>query len=228
MISDLVFPNSQMDKDLFKRLFAVPESKMKIIHNGVDRTFLNASPDEFRKKHGSDPFVLSVGRIEPRKNQLNLIRAFKKTGLKKLVLIGNTVSGFEDYRKRCEIEGGGFTTFLPGINHGNSMLASSYAACDLYVLPGWFETPGLVALEAALSGAKIAVTEDGSTREYFGEHASYFNPARLDSIASAINQSIDENRTDALRKHITGNFTWEKIAESTVSAYNEAVDLKSS
>jgi len=43
------------------------------------------------------------------------------------------------------------------------MLASAYAACDVFVLPSMFETPGIAALEAGLAGAKIVITKYGGT-----------------------------------------------------------------
>lgn len=223
MISDIVFPNSQMDLDLFGRLFAIPKNKMRIVYNGVDARFRNADAAQFRERYGNDPFALSVGRIEPRKNQLNLIRAFKKTGLGKLVLIGNTVSGFEDYRRACETDGRGFAEFIPGLAHEDSMLSSAYAASKVYVLPGWFETPGLVALEAALAGSSLAVTGDGSTREYFGESAAYFNPADPDSIGRAIREAAAKKDMGLLKDRIMKYFTWDAVARSTIDVYREAL-----
>ena len=77
--SDLIFPNSDMEKKQIHRLFAIPQSKMSVVYNGVDRGFLEADPELFRQRFGQEKFILSIGRIEPRKNQLNLIRAMRKT-----------------------------------------------------------------------------------------------------------------------------------------------------
>ena len=76
--ADVLFPNSEMEKNQIARLFAVPREKMRVIYNGVDRHFAEAEPSLYRSRYGSAPFVLSVGRIEPRKNQLHLIRAVKR------------------------------------------------------------------------------------------------------------------------------------------------------
>jgi len=226
MISDLVFPNSSMEAQLYRRLFAIPPEKMRVVFNGVDRRFQHAKSDLFHETYGKSPFILSVGRIEPRKNQLNLIRAVKKLG-QRLVLIGNPVSGYESYYRACREEGASFTQFIPSISHEEPLLASAYAAASLYVLPGWFETPGLVALEAALAGCPVAVTEGGSTREYFGEHAWYFKPSQPNSIAEAIQIALNHPRSKVLRERVLEHFTWESIAQSTLNAYRSVIKRES-
>ena len=104
VLSDLIFPNSEMEKDQLHRFFHIPKEKMEVIYNGVDAHFINATPELFRQRVTREDFILSVGRIEPRKNQLNLIRAAKRLGTK-LVLIGSPVSGFDAYNQICRKEG---------------------------------------------------------------------------------------------------------------------------
>jgi glycosyltransferase involved in cell wall biosynthesis len=221
--SDLIFPNSEMEKKQISRLFAVPESKMEVVYNGVDQVFTESTPDEFHKRYGREKFILSVGRIEPRKNQLNLIRAVKKMPQAKLVLIGNPVTGFEKYYQACKEEGEGFTRFLPAVGHHDPILSSAYAACQLYALPAWFETPGMVGLEAVLAGAKLASTEGGSTREYYEPYAEFFNPASPDSIKDALERALRSQDTQAFKAHVLREFTWDSIAERTIAAYERLI-----
>ena len=219
--SDLIFPNSETEKGHLERFFALPPGKMKVVYNGVDEKFARSGPSLFTSRFGNGPFVLSVGRIEPRKNQLNLIRAVKKTG-KKLVLIGSAVSGYENYGERCRKEGEGFTVFLPTLAHEDPMLGSAYAACELFVLPAWFETPGLAALEAALAGAKLLVTKGGSTREYFKHYAEYLDPSNVEDIRRKILSAIQNAPPEGLRSHILERYTWKPIAQATRRFYEEA------
>lgn len=223
LASDLIFPNSVMERDQLSRLFAVPSSKMTVVYNGVDRRFTEADPAAWRSRYGKDDFILTVGRLEPRKNQLNLIRAVRRMGGMKLVVIGNPVSGFEGYARECRKEGEGFTLFAGGFSHEDPMLSSAYAAARLYALPAWFETPGLVAMEAALAGAPVAATEGGSTREYFGDRVEYFDPGRPDDMASALRRALARTDQAALKSHILANFTWDKVAVDTAAAYRACV-----
>lgn len=220
--SDLIFPNSEIEKKQIQRLFAVPEPRMRVLPNGVDSGFLNADPAPFREKYGKTPFILGVGRIEPRKNQLNLIKAVQGISGAKLVLIGSPVSGYEKYFQECQSVGGTFTTFIPTLNHEDSLLRSAYAACELFVLQGWFETPGLAALEAALAGAKVLVTQGGSTREYFGDFVDYLDPASPKDMRERIERNLKKPIHPGLKKHVTEHFTWEKVAKACLEFYREA------
>ncbi len=219
--ADRVLPNSEMEKDQVARHFAIPMDKCRVVYNGVDAHFADADPSAFRKKIGADPFILGVGRIEPRKNQLNLIRAIKKLSGLKLVLIGDPVSGFESYYAACLTEGKDQVTFVPSIAHDDPLLKSAYAACDLFVLQGWFETPGLAAMEAALAGARLVVTSGGSTREYFQDKVGYIDPANVSDIADKIRIWLNKPRDPSLQQRMLDHFTWDRVASDTIRCYQD-------
>ncbi|MCM8782576.1 MAG: glycosyltransferase [Candidatus Omnitrophica bacterium] len=218
VLADALAPNSKTEADQINRLFAVSKNKMHIVPCGVDRRFANADARIFTDKYGLRDFVLSVGRIEPRKNQLNLIKAMRGFG-KQLVFIGGVVPGFEAYFYECKRSGDKNTVFIDHLEHEDPLFASAYAASSVFVLPGWFETPGLVALEAGLAGARLAVTEVGSTREYFKDYAEYFNPSSIRSIREAIEKSLQKKSAEELRKHIMDNFLWECTVEENIKIY---------
>lgn len=221
--SDLILPNSEMEKRQLARLFAVTSQKMRVVYNGVDEEMANGDPRLFRSQHGDEPFILSVGRVEPRKNQLNLIRAVKKIKGVKLILIGSAVSGHEGYDEKCRKEGQGFATFIPTLPHSDPLFRSAYAACEVFVAPGWFETPGLVALEAALAGAKMVVTKGGCTREYFADHIDYVDPSSVNDIYDKISSNLKKLPDPRLKRHIANHFTWRKSAQATLQSYHELI-----
>ncbi|MBF0493810.1 MAG: glycosyltransferase [Candidatus Omnitrophica bacterium] len=221
-VSDMIVPNSPREAAQISRLFAVSSRKMFVVPNGVDADYINATSDLFVKKYGLKDFILYVGRIEPRKNQLNLIRAVR--GLdKELVLVGSVVSGYEWYLEKCKIEAGKNVHFLGGFENNSPLLKSAYAACGIFVLPGWFETPGLAALEAALAGAKLVVTDGGSTREYFKDMAEYIRPDSPKDIAHKIRKVTDQDKNDKLKNFVLNNYTWEKVAARTIEGYKKVL-----
>ena len=218
--ADVLLPNSGAEKNILERQFGAKAEKIMPVPNGVDERFADASSAEFEKKYMLKDFVLYVGRIEERKNVLGLIRAMN--GLKeKLVIIGDAKHGSEKYYAECRKESGKNIIFLPHIGHESELLASAYAACRVFALPSWYETPGLAALEAGLAGANIVVTREGAAKEYFMEFASYVNPADVKDVREKIIKELQKRKTGALKQHILKNFLWKNAGQKTLSAYKK-------
>lgn len=219
-LSDLLMPNSQAEAGQLTRFFLVRREKIAVVPNGVDSRYAPGDPKPFMDRYGLRDFYLCVGRIEPRKNQLALIRAHQ--GLEKpLVIIGEAVSRYGDYEARCRKEAASNVHFLGYVANDSELLRSAYTACDTFVLPSWFETPSLAALEAGLAGAKLVITNGGPTREYFEENALYTDPHRTASIREAMIQAARQSKNDRLRRHIQENYLWERVAEKVASCYEQ-------
>ena len=218
LCADLLLPNSRLEARQVSRLFSISPNKMRVIPLGVDESFANGQKALFEKKYGIKDFALSVGRIEPRKNQINLIKAMRNTGLN-LVFIGNPVPEFSGYYQKCRKLADKNTYFIDRIEHNDPLLASAYAACSVFILQGWFETPGLAALEAGLAGAKLAVTKAGATKEYFGKYAEYFNPSSSRSIRKAVLTALKKPGNSRIINHIKDRYLWKHSAQETLKAY---------
>lgn len=220
--ADIILPNSYMEAKLISKRFNISMKKFYVVPNGVDKKFIHAKPDSFIRKYGFKDFVLFVGRIDPRKNLIRFIKAVKKLNLP-TVIIGQASPNQNKYLEKCkkEAEGSKKIHFLGAFPSESELLISAYAAAKVLVLPSWFETPGLVALEAGLAGANIVISTGGSTTEYFENYAEYCNPKDQDSITQAIKKAYDKKKDDKLKRHILKNFTWEKVAEKTLEAYKK-------
>lgn len=216
---DLVLVNSQSELQQISNFFKIDKNKFFITRNGVEPVFAKKiSPDLFRKEFGINrPFLLNVGNIEGRKNQLALIRVTKKIGID-LIMLGHVRD--KNYLNKCLQEGNKCVRYLGYIKHASPLLRSAYSACELFVLPSHMETPGLAALEAAAAQAKILVTEEGSTKEYFQDMATYVNPYDENDIYKGIISALNKEKNPLLQKHILENFTWEKTAQQVMGAYN--------
>lgn len=218
--ADAVLPNSQAEADQLARLFGVPRGRLRVVPNAVLPAFGTTAPDLFRERWGSDPFVLSVGRIEPRKNTMGLVRAVGDLGLP-MVHVGEPVPGSETYARDCRRAGEGLVTWLGRLDHDDPVLASAYAAARVFALPSWFETPGLAALEAALAGSAIAITPYGSTREYFGDLAEYARPDRGEEIRRAIGTCWDRGPDPRLAPRVASHYLWPMVAQLTAEVYDQ-------
>lgn len=217
-ISDRLLPNSEAEAQQLVRYFGIDRCKIVVVPNGVDPTYENSDPKLFVDHYGVRDFFLCVGRIEPRKNQLALIRAHK--GLTRpLMIIGEAVSRYRNYETQCQREAAPNVHFLGYVPSDSDLLRSAYAACDTFALPSWFETPGLAALEAGLAGAKLVITDGGPTKEYFGDTATYVNPCRIGEIRREMVRKSAEPKNGRLRERILENYLWERVAEKIASCY---------
>ena len=217
---DLLLPNSRAEAAQLVRYFGVSRRRIRVVPNGADPRFARGEPELFARGVGGRRFVLCPGRIEPRKNQLGLLRAMRESRLW-VVVLGDAVPGHERYLARCRAAAGPRTIFLPRVEHDDPLLAAAYAACGCLVLPGWFETPGLAALEAALSGAPLVLTTGGATREYFGRHAAYVDPDDRAGMRRAVERAVERPRDLALAAHVRKHFTWRAAARATRRAYDK-------
>jgi glycosyltransferase involved in cell wall biosynthesis len=234
---DCLLPNSSAEiavlKHDFPEVFGNREKEFAVIPNGVDANlFYNSSPEKFIEKYSLSDFVLNVGHFSCRKNQLALINALKGLGLN-VVFIGESAneSGYHYgikntvdklYYQKCKREADNSFTFLGAMTHNE--IAGAYAACKVLAMPSFYETPGLSALEAALSGANICITTGGSTREYFSQFAFYCDPHDVDSIREAVLQAYQNPKSVALKEHVLAKFTWDKAAEATLEAYEKVLE----
>lgn len=218
-LSTILLPNTSSETELISKGFDIPYSKIFTVPNGVESRFVNASPDVFIEKYGIKDFVLFVGQAgAPRKNVLNLMKAAAQID-SKIVVIGSLYDN--DYGKSCRefAKKAGNVLFIDTLDHESELLASAYASCSTFVLPSYFETPGISALEAALAGANIVITHRGGTKDYFKNWANYLNPESTSSIAAAVNSSLSKTKSDALKNHILTHYTWDKVGEATLNGY---------
>lgn len=216
---DLLLPNSAAETALLVREFG-PEtaSRCVVVPNAVDPSTLGARPEAFRRRLGhAEPFVLCVARVVRRKNQLALIQALRGTGLR-LVLAGPPNDPV--YERECRQAAGPEVCFAGALT--SSETASAYAAARVHVLPSWYDTPGLVSLEAGLQGCRVVTTDRGPSREYFGDRVWYCSPTSPESIRRAVLAAWHSPGVSALQRHILDHFTWEKAALATLSAYKKA------
>ena len=89
--ANVIIADSYSTKRDIIEFFKVDEKKIKVIHHGVERRFCPISNTEGYRTRNNLPtrMILNIGTLEPRKNVVTLIKAFKKfheKGLKGYVL----------------------------------------------------------------------------------------------------------------------------------------------
>jgi len=222
-LADVVVTNSDTESDLLANVLALPRDRFKAVMNGFDSRFLRPpDPELFRTSFGiTGPFILNVGNIEPRKNQLALVRALAGHPLP-LVLIGRQRDG--TYASTVFSEGGEKLRYLGALDHSDPRLASAFAACAAFVLPSTLETPGLAALEAAAAGAPVVVTSEGSTRDYFGSYAEYVDPCNPQDIRRGMESALTRGRLPNLKDRVR-QFSWPEVTRELLAVYQAASEV---
>lgn len=222
---DYFLPNSEMEMDEFCKFFGVEKDRYKVIPNAIDADIARKQdeveiPKEFEKYRNA---IICVGRIEPRKNQLSLVKALDKSNYK-LILVGavsDNQKGYFNEIKEIMDRNPNFY-YIPKIE--NSKLYQLYKVCKVSTLPSWLDTPGLVSLEAAAMGCNLAISSKGSTTEYFINMAEYCLPDDINGIRSAIDRAYAKPQNDKLKNRIFENYTWEIAGQKTLEAYKTILD----
>jgi glycosyltransferase involved in cell wall biosynthesis len=210
---DVLLPNAEGEGESIRRDLGVT-TPIHPVPNGVDPSVFTPSSTPFEARH----YVLYVGRIEPHKNQLGLIEALRHASLP-LVIAGNDHPDHSGYAQACRQAGSGWVRFVGPVAHGSAELSDLYAGARVHVVPSWFETTGLVSLEAALSGCSIVSTSRGHAREYLDRFATYCDPGEPGSILAAVRHGWETPPSPELCRRILDRYTWSHVAKATVAAY---------
>ena len=221
--ANAVLPNTQAEAHLMQYAMNVPSEHIFIVINGVEERFADAPSDLFVQQYGVKNFILYVGQIGPyRKNVHQMLSALKHVD-HAAVIIGS----FDDSpgsRKCLELaKKNPRLLIIDELSHDSMLLASAYCACDVFLLPSLFETPGISALEAGIAGAKIVITPHGGTRDYFGSDVIYVNPTSVSDIVKGIRKALGRKKDPALSKRIKKEFTWQRVGEKTKQVYEHVL-----
>lgn len=213
--ASFLLPNSNNEYKRLSEQYGI-KKPYYVIPNAVDLTLFDYTLKGIKKQN----LVLCVGRIEGRKNQLNLIRALNNTKFE-VMIIGSAASNQAAYADACHAAAAPNIKFIDNVPQ--KQLLAYYAAAAVHVLPSWFETTGLSSLEAAVMGCNIVVTDKGDTKEYFGDMAYYCNPGIPESIRGAVELASSKPFNEILRQKIVTEYIWPVTAAKTLEAYKRAL-----
>jgi glycosyltransferase involved in cell wall biosynthesis len=204
---------SERTKADLVELYGVAAERIVVTPNGVDPAF---HADEADRETPSDTvsqgsYVLAVGAIQARKNQLAALEASAAVGLP-LVVAGpeKDAALAEELRRRgARVEGYVETERLAELYRG--------AAC--LVQASRFEGFGLPVLEAMASGTPVVAVRERALEEVAGNAAVFVDAERL---AEGIRQALGEReRLAAAGLERSRAFSWRTAAERTLAVYRE-------
>jgi glycosyltransferase involved in cell wall biosynthesis len=175
------------------------------------------------------PYLLFVGTLEPRKNLVRLVRAYRRavaSGLPHaLVLAGATGWHAEALEAELAIVGPG-TILRTGLI-GDAGLDAVYRGAAAFVYPSLFEGFGLPVLEAMARGVPTITSNASSIPEVAGQAAVLVDPTSEEDLAGAIESVLgDAELAESLRHAGPGqaaNFSWDETARGTIAVYRKIV-----
>ncbi len=193
-----------------------------VIPHGVDHEQFKVQSSKFKVKEKT---ILYIGRLEHKKNIINLIKAYNilknsdfEFRILDLILIGLPGFGYTDIKR--EIDTSPYKNDIHELGWVNrDGLVDQLNQADLFVLPSLYEGFGLPLLEAMACGTLVACSDIPPLRAVGGDVPAYFNPADPQDMADKIKQLLTD---DALQSKKTQQglervklFTWEKAAQKT-------------
>ncbi|MBT8253598.1 MAG: glycosyltransferase family 4 protein [Flavobacteriaceae bacterium] len=219
--ADMLLPNSKNEYHRLVKAYGIKQ-RYAVIPNAIDlNTFqINEGqvPNEYEKFNNA---VISVGQITPVKNQLGLIKALSGSEFK-VFIIGSPSSNALAYFERCRAVAGDNINFVSHLTQEE--LAFVYFKAKVHALASWFETTGLVSLEAAFLGCNIVISNRGDQKEYFRNDAYYCDPDHETTILDAVRAAFAAEFNQAFKARIKNEHSWEVTAQKTYFAYKQIID----
>lgn len=221
------------------RLFEVSKERVHVVHEAADggKFFPNTNPAralEVRQRYGipEGAFLLTLSTIEPRKNLLRTIRAyrqftsaFQEAGIR-LVVAGKYGWKSRGVYKGIDLDAGDiiFTGFIAEADLP-VLYSEALALCYLSLYEGF----GLPPLEAMGCGTPVVFGNNSSMPEVIGEGGLGVEAADEAAIARAMADIAldDDLRTQLAEAAVNraATFSWEIAADSTLQAYAAAIGV---
>jgi glycosyltransferase involved in cell wall biosynthesis len=228
----LVLTVSEFEKNNIQQKLHLPEDKVQVLYNGVSPQFTNAYAaqqlEEFRRQYRlPSQYILFLGNTAPKKNTLNVIKAYVDYCLAQQSAIPLVLL---DYKKELVVK---ILTELkqpqlinrfifPGyVPHHQMPLM--YNAATLFLYPSLRESFGLPILEAMACGVPVLTSTTSSMPEVAGDAALLVNPFNYKEISGGMEGLMQDDSLRACLKERglqrAKQFTWRVSAEKLLSIY---------
>lgn len=198
--SDLIIADSVSTKQDLAKLLDIEDRRIKVVYPAVEIKQLtsNDATSVLNKYNLNKPFILAVGKLEPRKNISRLIQSFEKIGNKNinLVVVGPTGWGEQNHN----VKNNPNIKFLGHISDND--LYGLYAEALCFVMPSLYEGFGYPLVEAMTLGCPVATSDVSSMKEVVQDSGLLFDPLSIESISNALNKLIenDKLRNELIKK----------------------------
>lgn len=215
--------------------FQIPAERVQVTLLGVDqiyhpRTSSQLTPILTRFGLTENAYSFFVSTIEPRKNLLNLLAAYRSLPVAMrqrwpLVLAGG--GGWQSDDIHADIQrsvGEGWLKYLGFVDQVD--LPALYAGARLFTYPSWYEGFGLPIAEAMASGVPVLTSNCSSMPEVAGRAAMLVEPGDVSAIREGLAQALEDQswRDIAVQLGLqrASELSWDACVRNTIAAYQTA------
>jgi glycosyltransferase involved in cell wall biosynthesis len=230
--ADTIIAISEQTKRDIIHYFGTNEQKIKVVYQGCDPIFYEPTSTEklaqIRQTYQlPDKFLLCVGTIENRKNQLLIIKALKHLANDvQLVLVGKPTlykKELINYISVNHLEKR--VSFVENIPFQD--LPAIYNLAKIFVYPSFFEGFGIPILEALNCGVPVIAAKGSCLEEAGGNSSIYINPHKEEELAHQINLILNDSllieKMIADGKKFALNFRANIIAKNMMEVYKNTL-----
>lgn len=226
---------SEFSRQAISRAYGLDPDAIVVTPNASQDCFRPVNREMARRRVAEKlgfprPFILNVGDLHPRKNQIGLVRAFRALldahpELPHMLLMAGKHTWFapkviEEVRRNGLEERVVFTKFVE-----DDFLPVLYNAADLFVFPSHYEGFGLPAIEAMACGRPVVCSDATALPEVVDGAAILFPPESVDEQMRAMRDVLlDQELSQRMEKKSLQRakfFDWRETARKTLDVYYE-------
>ncbi|WP_243324078.1 glycosyltransferase family 1 protein [Geothrix sp. SG200] len=231
--ASLILTISEYSKRMLMERWGISEERICLTPCAIDPTIFNPgdlsqSRKLVKETYDVEDYILSVGRIEPRKNHQSLVRSYadlktRGKSLPKLVFVGGKDFGYRELAALIQEKGlEKDVVFLHSVS--DVMLPHLYRAALVMAYPSFAEGFGIPPLEAMACGCPVITSGTTALPEVVGDSGWLIDPEKWPTISEALLMAIQDpsGRQERIRKGLVQatQYSWERSAKALLEAYD--------
>jgi glycosyltransferase involved in cell wall biosynthesis len=214
---------TESDAEAAHIVFGVERTRITVVPHGIADGYFRCTTDAWHKAYGDSAFVLCVGAVQPRKNQLLLAQVCNDLRLP-LVLIGPTLPGQSEYAhrvgesmRRNESFGG---QWLQHLRNDDEILQSAYAACRVFALLSTEETQPISVMQAMAARRPVLLLKASYADDNLFRDLPQAASCDVQIVADSLKQVWDRQQAADLPP----DYSWRSVARRLQTIYNQALN----
>jgi alpha-1,3-rhamnosyl/mannosyltransferase len=215
-----------------QRLLGLEGIRMHVVHSGLEAHWFEPLDESERKAMLARyaltrPFVLAVGRTEPRKNMRAALRALARLGRREMPLVVTGPLGPASAPLAEEARKLGIRLLLMG-HVSDLTLKALYRSARALVFPSLDEGFGFPLLEAMASGLPVVASDAGAIPEVAGEAAALAPAGDEAAFAERLGEVLESKQHASKLRRLglerARSFNWDATACATRDVYARVLD----